>query len=198
WSVGDTHFKRTISAASKSLPANRLGAFEFQVQFDTSVPLQTFNPEFHASLRAKSIYASHTLFAAEPGDVVEWGVVLENNVLNEVLHSDFSIQILASRKFAPDSQPVASKFYVQTSQKGLFCTSLVRKRLGVRIDVLQESNLPWVGIWWCHNGWGDGRPHSTVGIEPTNLPSDGPVLHFSDLPDPPSCTASFAWIISKI
>jgi hypothetical protein len=198
WSWEGAHFKRTVRGQHQALSASRMGAFHFIIQFDASVPLKTFNPELHASLHAKSIYASHALFFAEPGDLVEWGVVRGQSLLESALQSDFSIDVLATQRFAPDAQPIASKFYVQTSPEGLFCTSLLRKKLGIRIDVLQDTSLPWVGIWWCHNGWGDGRPHSTVGIEPTNLPSDGPILHFGDTQGQTSCTAGFAWIISKI
>jgi hypothetical protein len=31
-----------------------------------------------------------------------------------------------------------------------------------------------LGIWWCNNGWGDGRHHQTVGIEPCNFPLETP------------------------
>jgi len=197
WSWGSAHFKRTIVGKSETLPASRWGAFHFQVQFNNSVPLKTFNPELHASFCALGVYASHALFAAEPGDVVEWGIVRGHSELDSLLQSDFAVEILASRKFAPDAQPLASKFYVQATPGGIFCTFFIRKKLGVRIDVLQNAHLPWVGIWWCHNGWGDGRPHSTVGIEPTNIPSDGPILHFDTPTGTHSTSAEFAWVISN-
>lgn len=198
WQWNSTHFKRTIKSLRENIKAPRLGAYSIHINFSELFPLNTFHPEIHSEIHAKSIYASHALFAAEPGDFVEWGFIPLHSTVDSVLAGEFSRQVLAARKFAEVAAPVASKFYIQTPPGQLFFTSLVRKELGLRIDVVQSDTLPWVGIWWCHNGWGDGRPHSTVGIEPTNIPSDGPILNLESNKLSASVSGQIAWIISKV
>ncbi|MEY2988968.1 MAG: hypothetical protein RJB13_2489, partial [Pseudomonadota bacterium] len=110
----------------------------------------------------------------------------------------WKIQTLTSRSFAPNGQAIASKFYIETGKSGAFATSIVSKSRNLRIDVIQDNSLPWLGIWWCHNGWGDGRPHSTVGIEPTNIPSDGPVLRFGSAVNSAPEIAKIMTVITKL
>ncbi|MEY4065625.1 MAG: hypothetical protein RIR26_1833 [Pseudomonadota bacterium] len=197
WQTGAAQFKRSIFPVTDPLPQNRLGAYAFHCEFPASLPCAGEDGHTLPQMHLLSLYASHALFEAEPGDRVEWGTLPQALTWDDALTGAFSTHVAASRVFAEDGAKVASKFYVRTEPRSIFCTSLLRKRLGLRIDVLQDDALPWVGIWWCHNGWGDGRPHSTVGIEPTNLPSDGPVLSFGGTPDSGQKTVRFAWVISK-
>lgn len=197
WQTKHGQFKRSILPAIQMPSPHRLGAYTFQCEFSSQVPCTREDGTLFPQVNLLSLYASHALFAAEAGDWVEWGTVPQALTLEDALSNDVTREILAMRVFAEDKAPMASKFYLQTQRNMIFCTSLVRKRLGVRIDVLQDDSLPWVGIWWCHNGWGDGRPHSTVGIEPTNIPSDGPVLTLGHRPENELKKVRFAWVVSK-
>ena len=198
WQTGKTQFRRIIGARSVAGQPKLLGAYSFQVTFPTLAPLPYANDKARSDIALRAIYASHALFSAEPGDRIEWSVLPGIPNLEATITQPFSREVLSTKVFADDNAPIASKFYLQTDNSKIFATSLIRKRAGLRIDILQDESLPWVGIWWCHNGWGDGRPHSTVGIEPTNLPSDGPVLNLSGLDLKAETTAQFFWVISEI
>ncbi|NBO37377.1 hypothetical protein EBU99_02205 [bacterium] len=191
-------FNRVVKAHSEFPSQRRLGAFALHTAFPNELSLADSSGQAESDFAAISVYASHALFQAQPQDRIEWGFIAGVTTLESLLNKVFTYEVLAARKFAPDQRPVASKFYLRTSATKLFFTSLIREQLGIRIDVIQDASLPWVGLWWCHNGWGDGRPHSTVGIEPTNLPSDGPVLGFKGLEPPEQVAAQFLWIVSKI
>ncbi|NBW80183.1 hypothetical protein EBR21_00365 [bacterium] len=198
WKSGKSQFKRIVAAQNVSGQTKLLGAYGFQVTFPILAPLMFANEKPRSDMTLKSIYASHALFSAEPGDRIEWSVLPGVTTLETALTQPYSREVLSAKVFAEDNAPIGSKFYLQTDSSKIFATSLIRKRAGLRIDVLQDASLPWVGIWWCHNGWGDGRPHSTVGIEPTNIPSDGPVLNLTGLDLNSETTAQFFWIISEI
>jgi len=222
WRCGQHHsFKRTVTArnigeeqAASTHPArhdlnheaksrdNVLGVFQFQINFPQQMPLDAFtescNHDLNGHLNLISTYASHALFAAEPGDTLEWATSPGHTDLKTALNAGYPRQRLASRVFAENQSPQASKFYVQTAAPQIFVTSLIRHSVGIRIDVLQNASLPWVGIWWCHNGWGDGRPHSTIGIEPTNQPSDGPILLAGRSDFTGHSAADFCWVITEI
>ncbi|MFZ9519101.1 MAG: hypothetical protein ACO3A4_01355 [Silvanigrellaceae bacterium] len=198
WQSGKTQFKRLINGRKISEQAKLLGAFSTQVTFPANTPLAFADNSTRHDASLKAVYASHALFAAEPGDRIEWSILTGPTDLENALTNPGAREVLSTMIFAEDDKPIASKFYVQTDTTKIFSTSLIRKRLGLRIDVLQDSSLPWVGVWWCHNGWGDGRPHSTVGIEPTNLPSDGPVLTLKAADLKAESTAQFFWVISEI
>jgi hypothetical protein len=197
WQVNDHQFKRTISALTATERQKVLGIFQFDVRFPSQLALIQANGSVSRDLNLVSAYASHALFAAEPGDTIEWSVLPTVADLQSALQKNVTQQLLSARTFAPNDQPVASKFYMKTDSEKIFMTSLIRRRARLRIDVLQDASLPWLGIWWCHNGWGDGRPHSTVGIEPTNIPSDGPVLSCSGAEAGNELSARFSWIISE-
>jgi hypothetical protein len=178
WKVNQLQFKRVVRALSFPENAAVLGAFEFEMSYASSVPLTALSDQNSSNVHAAGLYAWHTLFQMTPNDVVSWGALPEVPDAIQLATGAWQIRSLASRAFAPEGQAIASKFYIETGSSGAFATSIVSKARKVRIDVIQDHTLPWVGVWWCHNGWGDGRPHSTVGIEPTNIPSDGPVLRF--------------------
>lgn len=197
WQVNECQFKRTVSAMSATERHNILGLFHFDIRFPSHLPLLSGDGVLSQDMNIFAIYASHALFAAEPGDRIEWSVLPSMTSLETAAQKNTVQQILSARTFAEDGKSVASKFYMKTESEKIFVTSLIRRRCGLRIDVLQDASLPWVGVWWCHNGWGDGRPHSTVGIEPTNLPSDGPVLAPTGTAQHRELTGRFSWIISR-
>lgn len=194
---GEFYFKRSVSALPVSRETRTLGVFQSKINFPSQTVLRRANGSLQSDLRVISTYASHALFAAEPKDRIEWATLPGVTQLDSALEKIAARQTLASQVFAEDGSPVASKFYMRTSAPQIFITTLIRHRLRLRIDVLQDSSLPWVGLWWCHNGWGDGRPHSTIGIEPTNCPSDGPVLGFPALEPNHDHSAQFLWVISE-
>ena len=198
WNTNESQFKRTISTEPAGALQNTLGMFRFEIQFPSSTPIALADGSQRQDLNLVSAYASHALFAAEPGDRIEWSVLPPNVDLVAAAQKQHPQQILSAREFAPDGSPVASKFYMKTSADRVFVTTLIRQKLKLRIDVLQDSSLPWLGVWWCHNGWGDGRPHSTVGIEPTNVPSDGPILGLPGTDPVRELRGQFLWIISEI
>jgi hypothetical protein len=197
WEKDGCQFKRTISSCAIPQERRALGAFLTQLNFPSAFGIRLQDGTQRHDLRVASTYASHALFAAEPGDRVEWSMLPKVDNLQSALLHQAPYHVLGSRIFADDEENIASKFYLRTPATLVFVTSLIRRRLRLRIDVIQDSSLPWVGIWWCHNGWGDGRPHSTVGIEPTNTPSDGPVLEFAELAPPSLCNPQFLWVISE-
>jgi len=197
WEKDGSQFKRTISSCAVPQDRRILGAFLTQLHYPSSVGIRLQDGTQRHDLRVASTYASHALFAAEPGDRVEWSLLPKVDELQSALRNSAPFHVLGSRIFAEDGAKIASKFYLRTPATQVFVTSLIRKRMRLRIDVIQDASLPWVGIWWCHNGWGDGRPHSTVGIEPTNTPSDGPVLEFTELASQSLCNPQFLWVISE-
>ncbi|NBX16606.1 MAG: hypothetical protein EBR09_04500 [Proteobacteria bacterium] len=198
WNMNGHQFKRTISSLVSTERTNVLGIFQFEIRYPSRMPLVSQHGGLSQDVNLVSAYASHALFAAEPKDTIEWSQLPSMNNLSSAAQKNPVQQLLSARTFAENNEPVASKFYMKTDSEKVFVTSLVRRRLGLRIDVLQDSSLPWVGLWWCHNGWGDGRPHSTVGIEPTNLPTDGPVLAASGALTGSESPARFLWMISAL
>lgn len=198
WQCDEAQLHRTILGLSKVDPETCLGGYLFKLKFSDSVSPKTSNDEQHLSLNIRSIYASHALFSAQPGDLIEWGVIDDHTEIDSLLLGQYIRRVSTIKNFAPDQAPIASKFYLECPAGKLFYTSLVRKKLGVRIDIIQNSSFPYVGIWWCHNAWGDGRPHSTVGIEPTNLPSDGPILSLIPPARRAEHSGEFLWIAHKI
>jgi len=133
-----------------------------------------------------------------PGDVVAWGTLTDVPDVVQLATGAWNTHEIARRTFAPDEKPVASKFYIEAGKSCAFATSILSERRKVRGDVIQESSLPWLGIWWCHNAWGDGRPHSTIGIEPTNIPSDGPVLTVDSTANKAEKAAKFTVSLTKL
>lgn len=207
WQKNNITFKRAIHAIplkttttlSSTLASQHiLGAFLFDVNFPSQCAVFCADGTPKRGLEVLALYASHVLFAAEPGDRLEWSILPGQTNLQAALEKPATRKVLSAQNFAPDHTPIASKFFVQTGTSEIFVTSLVRQRMRLRIDVLQDASLPWVGIWWCHNGWGDGRPHSTIGIEPTNQPSDGPLMTLGNADRATHLKAHFSWVISEI
>lgn len=197
WEKDGCQFKRTISSCAVPEARRASGAYLTHLNYPSAVNIRLPDGTQRHDLRIASTYASHALFAAEPDDRVEWSLLPKVDGLESALRTPAPFHVLGSRIFAEDGEKIASKFYLRTPATQVFVTTLIRKRLRLRIDVMQDASLPWVGIWWCHNGWGDGRPHSTVGIEPTNMPSDGPVLEFTELTSPAAYNPQFLWVISQ-
>jgi hypothetical protein len=161
WSLprGDS-FRRSILAKNPS--DGVIGRFDFSVT----------HPRFVATSQGEfgcfGVYASHALFAAEAGDVLEvWD--------REEGEQGEQERTLCWRGVFPNpADRVAQKFFV--TGKNRLEAILIRKQLRIQIRVICGKELPHLGIWWCNNGWGDGRAHQTIGIEPTNALSDGPVF----------------------
>jgi hypothetical protein len=198
WKQRQQLLERTIRGVELPENAAALGAFEIEINFPVSLPLSCFTAEA-SDAHVSCLYAWHTLFAAQPGDILTWGTTPEMPAPIQLATGAWKIRERARRIFAPQGHREASKYYVETrTTEGGFVTSLLKAQTGIRVDVIQSVALPWVGIWWCHNGWGDGRPHSTVGIEPTNLPSDGPVLNFDPPANHEASVATILVVISKL
>jgi hypothetical protein len=150
-------FRRSI--VSRVPSGGAIGCFDFSVTHPRSVLT------FQDGLGCLGIFASHALFSAEAGDVLEvWDGEEGRRERKLCWRGVFP---------APDKR-VARKFFV-SGQKGLVAI-LFRKNLGIQIRIACQKDLPHLGIWWCNNGWGDGRTHQTIGIEPTNALTDGPVF----------------------
>ncbi len=139
-------------------------------------------------LRISSLYAAHALFAAEESDILEiWAGEREQE------------GAICWRGVFPESRKtVARKFFVEG--RGKLWARLIRSRLGIEIKIICGDGLPHLGIWWCNNGWGDGRSHRTIGIEPTNHLSDGPIFRSLDTEALPSpiCECSFRYVINLL
>lgn len=198
WKKKHLLFKRVISALSLPPSSAVLGAFELNMSYPTSIPLTAISASPEAEGSVAGLYAWHTLFEANPGDTVIWGTLEDLPDPIQLATGAWKINECARRIFAPEGNPIASKFYIQTNTSTAFATSILRKKIGVRVDVIQDISLPWLGIWWCHNAWGDGRPHSTIGVEPTNIPSDGPVLQFGPLAKNITEEAKITVVLSKL
>ncbi len=172
-------FRRDIVAMNPCDDAT--GRFAFSLAFPSY--FNTSYPDFGC----KSIFASHALFAAEAGDVLEiW----------DGEESEYK-STLCWRGFFPNAdEKVAQKFFITGRRK--LVARLFRKHLRLEIKVVCQENVPHLGIWWCNNGWGDGRIHRTIGIEPTNIASDGPIFQPFQRPSIqfPVETANFTYEIS--
>jgi len=198
WKQDQLLFKRVVRALSFPERTGEVGAFEFEMTYPSSVPLSGGIEFGNSKAHAVGLYAWHTLFHMLPNDIVTWGTLSDVPDAIQLATGAWRIDELTSRRFAPNGKAVASKFYIDTGKSRAFVTSILSSSRKVRIDVIQDDSLPWLGIWWCHNGWGDGRPHSTIGIEPTNIPSDGPVLKFGSTVSPHPSVAKIMVVINKI
>ena len=178
-SARGSFFERTIrslssttsvpGAGSSATPGNSLGktagVFEFEMKFPK---YQTCNAPEPFLLQA--LYSSHALFNFDTGDTF---TVFRNN------ETFFTRTVPGAEQHEADK-----KYFSEASAENLASPAahnslraiLVRKSLGVQIEIVCEKGLPHLGVWWCNNGWGDGRPHRTIGIEPTNFASDGPLF----------------------
>ncbi len=161
WKISDRNvFRRDIVALAPTDGA--IGRFAFTLTFPT------FFPTGSKSACSVALYAAHALLSAEEGDMLQiWDGV----------DSDASRRLVWEKAFPSPDMPVAQKTFF-TGREKLFAR-LVRKRLRLEVLFQCEHGLPFLGVWWCNDGWGDGRTHRAVGIEPTNHYSDGPLLqHF--------------------
>jgi hypothetical protein len=153
-------FERRVTALP--LEAGECGSFCFELDYLPLVPLLGEHGRSPNSCLA--LYAAHALFAMETGDELQVWDCREESCPTFVWGAVFPD--------AADRQ--AQKLYL--TGVGRLEARLFRRSLGVEIQIRCGRQLNYMGIWWCNNGWGDGREHRTVGIEPTSHPSDGPVL----------------------
>jgi hypothetical protein len=161
WKITERNvFRRDIVALAPCDGA--IGRFAFTLTFPTCFPTG------FGSASSAPLYAAHALLSAEEGDVLQiWDGV----------DSESSRRLIWEKEFPSPDTPVVHKTFF-TGKEKLFAR-LVRKRLRLEVLFQCEPGLPYLGIWWCNDAWGDGRPYRSVGIEPTNHHSDGPVLqHF--------------------
>ena len=174
-------FKRKIWVEHTPADSNT-ATFHFEVQFP-----RVLTDASSSSVQIQSLYASHALFEAQANDL-------------------FSVfagkEVLYSEPFPPAEKREANKRYF--SHPALRAI-LVRPALGLKIEIVCEQNLPHLGIWWCNNGWGDGRDHRTIGIQPTNFASGGPLFlsdTHSKTPAPELLSSSydtcrFTWVLNS-
>lgn len=105
----------------------------------------------------EALYAFHALFSME----TDSRLVLLDASAKEVFRGVF-----------PSPQhPCAHKFFVRASAAVIAHPGGATCR--VELAAGEQGNF---GIWWCNNGWGDGREHRVLGLEPTTHPSDGPLF----------------------
>jgi hypothetical protein len=181
WQIpGDVVFKRNVFAAPSADGVAALFCFE--------VTHPRFVKVLQSDLSCLGVYASHALFSVDEGDVLE--------ICSEADSQDGQ-KVFWRGEFPNSTSPVARKFFVTGGKK--LSAHLMRKKLGIRVKVNCEDNLPHLGIWWCNNAWGDGRPHQTIGIEPTNALSDGPIFQKDSHPgNQGKVTGRYSYEISLI
>ncbi len=154
----------TVQRRITALPpaSGECASFGFEFDFPAQVALTHLASA--EPLSCLGLYAAHALFAVDTDDVLQiWEVSGEGN-------STF----VWEGKFPEPTLRQAQKFYV--SARGGIEARLFRRNFGVEVRLNSHAQLNHMGIWWCNSGWGDGREHRTVGIEPTTHPSDGPVF----------------------
>jgi hypothetical protein len=115
--------------------------------------------------RLEALYAFHALFAAETNT----RLFLFDD---EPTHPRASLRAT----FPPPMRAEARKFYAAAR------AGVLEHPDGSRCVVRLGKGLPGFGIWWCNNGWGDGREHRTIGLEPTTHLSDGPIFTSYEVP----------------
>jgi hypothetical protein len=162
---------------SSCTDANQPGVLTRSLRLETTVP-QGFRPAivrlwiditfpsqiaiFQMSIGKKiqvtldSLYAFHSLFQMETQSQLTLFGKDEAPVFSAL--------------FPPPEQPIAQKFFV-LAKKGR-----IEHPDGSRLDLVAGAGIEGFGIWWCNNGWGDGREHRTVGLEPTSHLCDGPLV----------------------
>ena len=109
----------------------------------------------------EGLYAFHALFLMETGSRLSF--------LNS------SAQEIFQGVCPSPAAPCAYKFYMRAASALLVHPDSSACRLTVL-----GSEPGHFGIWWCNNGWGDGREHRVAGLEPTTHLSDGPLFDASN------------------
>jgi hypothetical protein len=184
-------FRRSI--ASLPLLGDRKCGFLFDVEFPAFYSVEIAG----TSSCVESLYASHALFSAEEGDVLVLAELSPEDLVQwnfsgnaEFLKMCIKKGMLYRQDFPEKAKPSAQKFYAQSDKK--IVSLLHKKNANMTLVISQETGLPCTGIWWCNNGWGDGRDHRTIGIEPTTHATDGPIFA-STRGDISTKNVSFRW-----
>jgi hypothetical protein len=115
----------------------------------------------------EGLYAFHALFLMETGSRLSF------------LNASAKAHLWGV--FPSPAEPCAHKFYMRAQSALLVHPDSSACRLTVL-----DSEPGNFGIWWCNNGWGDGREHRVAGLEPTTHLSDGPLFDTSEPGTSPS------------
>lgn len=176
----------TMEATSRSLPAT----LQRTIRLDRAPRLTLdFMLTHHSERPLPFVYASHPLFALEPGSTITLPAGTELQVTSAVGDSPHQSGDIITWPdgftLTADTPAHALKLFSRAGAVDRFTLS---HPSGEFLELSWDATaLPHLGIWLNHKAWTgcDSPPYINVGIEPTTRPADTPDWE-EDNPDAPT------------